>query len=42
MMVIGVCAGVYATVLVLLEGVKKDEVTFFRKLSNLQIYDTSF
>lgn len=35
MIVIVVCAGVYALVLVLLKGVKKDEVTFFREMSKL-------
>jgi len=35
LIVIGVCAGVYAVVLLLLGGVKKEEIKFFREMSKI-------
>jgi hypothetical protein len=32
LIVIGVCAVVYAAILLLLKGVKKEEITFFKEL----------
>jgi hypothetical protein len=32
LLVIGICAAVYATILLLLKGVKREEIEFFREL----------